>query len=380
VANDLSVLVPKLLAQGLKTLRQQAFLPRIINRGYQDEAARPGDVVTIPIPSAVTAEDVVPSNVPPVDTDIGPTSVTITLDKWKKADFTLTDKDMELVSLGVIPMQAEEAVKVLVNAVNASIFDQYHGIYGYVGTAGTTPFGSGLDEAVDARKVLFNQMAPPDNRSIVLNADAEANALKRPEFSNQQWRVGINEAAIASGQIARTMGFDWYAHQLVPSHTAGTVTGTITVNANTAAGVESVVLAAGSGEAIALKRGDIITFAGHTQTYAVQADLTVAADSTGTVSIQPPLQAAVTTSTSITVKASHAVNLAFHRDAFAFVTKPLNKVPEGLGSIMQSMVDPLSGVALRLEISRQYKQVNWSFDILWGCKLVRAALATRIAG
>jgi hypothetical protein len=45
-----------------------------------------------------------------------------------------------------------------------------------------------------------------------------------------------------------------------------------------------------------------------------------------------------------------------------------------------SMTDPQTGITLRLEVSRQYKQVTWEFDILWGAKLVRPELATRIAG
>ena len=43
-------------------------------------------------------------------------------------------------------------------------------------------------------------------------------------------------------------------------------------------------------------------------------------------------------------------------------------------------LDPQTGITLRLEVSRQYKQVVWEFDLLWGSKLIRPELATRIAG
>jgi hypothetical protein len=45
-----------------------------------------------------------------------------------------------------------------------------------------------------------------------------------------------------------------------------------------------------------------------------------------------------------------------------------------------TMVDPLTGLPLRLEIRRQHKQTVWEFDVLYGVKLIRAALASRIAG
>ena len=47
---------------------------------------------------------------------------------------------------------------------------------------------------------------------------------------------------------------------------------------------------------------------------------------------------------------------------------------------MLSAVDPISGIALRLEVSRQYKQTTFSYDVLGGGALVRPALACKIAG
>jgi len=69
-----------------------------------------------------------------------------------------------------------------------------------------------------------------------------------------------------------------------------------------------------------------------------------------------------------------------HRDAFAFAQRPLLTESDGLGSRIMTMTDPMTGISLRLEVTRQYKQTVWDLDILFGAKLVRRELATRLAG
>ena len=70
----------------------------------------------------------------------------------------------------------------------------------------------------------------------------------------------------------------------------------------------------------------------------------------------------------MTVKANHVVNLAFHRDAFALAMRPLQGATQGdgYGNQMVSMTDPQTGLSMRLEVSRQHKQIVYSLDALWG--------------
>jgi hypothetical protein len=380
MANDLTNVIPQILAQGLMALRGATIMPRLVNTDYANEARAKGDTIDVPIPSAITAVQVAPNNTAPATADIAPTKVQIPLDQWWEAPFYLTDKDMAESIRGAIPMQVSEAVKSLGNKVNASLFGLYAGVYGFTGTAGTTPFGTANDisDSTNLRKVLNTQLAPLSPRRAVLDPDAEANALGQRAFQDASWRADAQ--GLIEGQIGRKMGFDWFMDQSVPTHTAGTLSG-VTVSGAHAVGAKSIAVAtAATTGSVALKKGDIVTFAGDSQTYAIAADATVGAGATGTITLVNGLALAKSGGEAVSVKASHVTNLGFHRDAFALAVRPLEAEGNGLGNIIQSAVDPVSGLALRLEVSREHKRTRWSFDILYGVKLVRPELAARLAG
>lgn len=382
MANVLANVVPKLLAQGLLALRQQAIMPRLVNTRYETMAGERGSTIEIPIPSAVAVTDVVPAATAPAGTDINPTKAIIALSQWKEAAFTLTDKEQLEIMEGVIPMQASEAVKSLANTVDAYIMAQYFSVFNMSGTPGTTPFAANLTAFHDSRKLLNNEAAPMSDRRVVLDASAEANALAQNIFLQADQRG--DQGGVINGQIGRKIGADWFLDQNVVTHTKGSFPGAPLVNGAHAVGASTIAMDGfTASQAGVLKKGDLITFAGGAQTYTVLAD--VNSDGTGVatggVSIYPSLRVAVADNAAVAQKASHVVNMQFHRDAFAFASRPLQSVvPDGLGVISQSAVDPVSGIALRLEVTRQFKQLRWSFDILYGAACVRPELACRIAG
>jgi hypothetical protein len=130
--------------------------------------------------------------------------------------------------------------------------------------------------------------------------------------------------------------------------------------------------------ASALVAGDVLSFAGDPQTYVVLTAVSLIVGNT-TVAIAPALQVAKTGGELVTLRASHVVNLAFHRDAFGFVSRPLQASSANTMEVM-SVADPVSGVALRLEVVRQNKQTLFDFDVLYGAECVRPELAARLAG
>ena len=411
-ANTLTAIMPKILARGLGTLRERCIMPRLVNSDYAIDAAKKGTTIDVPVPVLVETQDVDNQAVGTEKTSLTPTYVQIPLDQWKQnKPIGLTDKDLCQIDATetFLPMQLEEAVKALANLVNVHIFSKYagtnRGVYGFLcnntnnvdaigdpfASTGST-FTSGVSGATGAKKILNVQLCPRTDRRGVLSFDAEANALDLSQFSDAE---KIMSAAVKmEGEIGRKYGIDWVADDAVPVHTRGTAFDTtrskLTVGSGAAAqGDTSLMIIDADNDSATVVPGDILTIANtltaDSQTYVVTESEAVILTSTSAgieVDIQPALKYAAAAGDVVTIANSHTVNLVFHRDAFAFASRPLlaNSSQYSLGNQMVSMQDPVTGLILRLEVSRQHKQTVWEFDILYGADLVRPELAMRLAG
>jgi hypothetical protein len=386
--NNFSPVLPVIIGLALKTLREQALITRFINRDFENVPAGQGDVVNVTVASAATVADVAPSAAPVQGADSTPVKVPITLDQWKKSDMYITDKEVGMITSGIIPAQMAECIKALANYVNSYFYSLYWQSYGMVGTPGTIAFNAGTTaDAIAARKLLNKQLAPFDPRVGILDVEAEAKALAVDAIVRADAR-GSGEA-LTTGFIAKTMGISWFMDQLVARHVstplsagAATVNGAHAVNAgSTDNGRTGTVSIAKATNPSNLVKGDILTFAGDTQQYSVQADVTLAVGNT-TVTIAPALKTAKAGAEAVTLAASHTVNPVFHRDALSYASRPLGTLQ--LGGASQgdffSVADEQTGVVLRAELVRQNKQTLLQFDILFGGKMTRPELFVRLAG
>jgi len=383
MANTLTALIPKLIAQSLPVLRNQAVMPRLVYRGYETLAQKKGNVVTVPLSAAQTVGDVSPGQYGPDAGDNVITSVPLTLNKWRSTSFGLNDQEMTHMESdkNFIPGQIQESMAALADDVNSYIFGLYLGIYGYSGTAGSTPFQTNARPITNARNQLNAQKCPMIERYAVLDNDAAEEVLNLSSFADASQTADGGKVKI-EGQMGKKYGFDLYEDNAVVSHTAGTDGGAATINSATIEPVgETTIKLKGVGGTLALLEGDIITIAGDTQTYVVDADVTITSSNNGDCVIAPGLKVATSGDEAITIKATHVVNLAFNRNCFAFVSAPMtDKVLREAGANIFQIADPVTGLILRVEVVRQHKQVAFEMDILYGAALIQAERGCRIAG
>jgi hypothetical protein len=372
--NILDDIIPKILSGALQSLRESCIMPRLVNGDYSADARQKGDRINVTIPTTIAPVDVVPANIAPNPPDLIATTTPIVLDNWKEAAFYLTDRDQLSIMEGYTPLQVSEAGKTIANAIDSSLLNLYKFSYLFTGTAGTTPFDSaaGTTSAQNARRLLNRAACPPQNRRMVLDVDADANATGLPQFQSAD--RAATDMTITEGMIGRKLGFDFYYDQLMPRHAPVRTapTGWL-VNGQYAAGVNTINIDTGAGTIV---EGDLFTIAGNTQSYVVRSSTATS------VTFLPKTPVAIADNSAITFVANHAVNLGFHRDAIGMAVRSLqnSELELALGGRAMVMVDPVSQIPLRLEVTREYKRVRWSIDCLWGVGAVRPECMVRLVG
>jgi hypothetical protein len=219
------------------------------------------------------------------------------------------------------------------------------------------------------------------DRSIVINPLMQATIVDNLKglFQSSEQIKGQYE----KGKMGTSVGFDWYMDQNVPSYTAGTGWGQGFIASTVSGSVGDTTLNVLSVTCTGtIKKGDIFSLVADTsgQQYVITTGVNTTITTAVAITFYPALKTTVSTGATLTVvSGTYTANLLFHRDAFAFASRPLISIA-GVGNVMQAPTDPISGMALRLEIARQYKQVTFSYDYLAGAAVVRPELGCKLCG
>lgn len=400
--NSLTPLMYKILVNAAMHLRKTTVMPRLVNNDIQAATAQKGNTIDVMVhDAAAVAKDVVPSVTAPQPPDKTAKTVPVTLDNWKYQDFYMSDKDMAEIDAKkfFLPDQAINAVISLAEAINTSILGEYKRIPTLVGVPGVNPFTKdatlnvdGDQYVIDARQQLTTQMVPKNNRALVMDLVSEGKALSLQTIKDANTR-GDQGRTKTTGEIINLYGFDWYADQTIPRHVTGTLSNgsTHTALINGALALGATIMSIDSTTLTGtIVTGDIFTVAGDTQQYVVTSGPhTASGNAVAGITFSPAIKATAgwADNAVVTFVGSHTVNLAFHKNAFAFANRILSDSTFGGlfkgGQLMETYTDDGeggSGLTFRLTVMRGFMQTQWYFDILWGTRLVQPELATRMAG
>lgn len=380
---DLTPILEKIIARSLLSLRTRASLFRIVNRDYDTDAQKFGDTINVPLYEAFDDEAVTPAATAPAPTAKTAETVPIVLDQWRQSPlFGLTDKEMREINAGesFLPGQISGAIEGLVRRGNAFVKGFYTRAYTIVGDTTNIPFSTGaggVRSATNAMRALNENLAPAlVPRFGVLSGASHAEAAALAQFAevDKSGDMGV----ITEGELGRKYGINWLYDDVPVVHTAGDAAGMLVNDpgATLAIGAKAIPFDTMTG---AFVDGDIITFAGHTQTYAVQG---ATSGASGILNIEPGLVAVPADNEAITNvydSETYTVDLVFARSALALAIRPLI-LPPGSRRVTAQNTDPVSGVSLRLEFFDQFRQSGWSFDWLYGANLLRTGHLVRLIG
>lgn len=377
MANTLTDLIPDLYAALDAVSREQTGYIPSVARDSTAERAAVGFPVRYPISPAANVGDIAPAmQVPePTDQTIGNDSVVIT--KARAAEFGWVGEEQRGLNYGpgAMTVQADmiaQAMRSLANEVERDIaVAAARSASRAVGTAGTTPFASDVSAVSQARKVLIDNGAPPGDLNLIVNTDAGANlrTLYGVNTNRDFSSATLNQQGVLAtphGVSIRETGQPVYQE-------AGTVTDTTVTGVNAVGATAIGVTTAATTGAVSLSAGDVIAIAGDGNQYVVAADVTIAANTTGTIVIQEPgLRKATAGAEDVSTLSAFAANVMFYRQAVQLVTRAPALPSSGDMAIDSMMLtDPRSGLTFEARVYPGYRKVRYEIGLAWGVKVTQ---------
>jgi len=389
-----SLLTPTAVTrEALRILHQKLNFVGNITRDYDDSFAKSGakigDSLKIRQPNQYTVR----SGATLSAQDTTEQSTTLQISSQKGVDVNFSSAELTLSLDDFSKRILDPAMSVLAANIEADALSMYKDVYNSVWNGGSA---ATYNKALDCRVKLQNALAPPSDRTMLLDPAAMADVIKDTKtLFNDQASIAKQ---FREGMVGRAAGFDWGENTLLPSHTRGAGDTAYVVNTSTGitSGTATITVATGTGSIL---KGDVFTVAGvyevHPETKAntgrLQQFVCTAdyAGGAGAVSVSPTpitsgaLQNVVIVSAgagkavTISGTASTAVQtgLAFQKGAFAFATADL-VMPSGVDFAAREVYD---GISMR--IVRAYDINNDKFpcriDVLYGYKTLRSQLACR---
>jgi len=388
-----SILTPTAVTREIQRVaHEKATFIATTNLSYDDSYAKAGAKIGTALKIRKPNKYTVRTGKTLAAQDTQEDSVTLTLATQKGVDmnFSSAELTMELddFSKRIVQPATAQLVSVLEYDYLTAVTKK---VWNGVGTAGTTPnsmlfFGQ-------ARAKLNQNLAPKDDqRSVQINSDAMAamvnaySALFHDQSEiKKQYRDGF---------ISRNSGFDWYENDRIWTLTNGSDHTTVTVNDAAIADGDTTLTTAGG----SVTAGTIFTIAavnavhpetkqdlGYLQQFTVTADATTswtftpayyASGANQNVTALPVTAAAIVLVGSAST--AYEQHLAYHKDAFAFVTADL-ELPQGVHFSARETMDGLS-----MRLVRQYDINNDNIparlDVLHGYEAIRPEWACRITG
>lgn len=389
-----SLLTPTAVTrEALRILHQKLNFVGNITRDYDDSFAKSGakigDSLKIRQPNQYTVR----SGATLSAQDTTEQSTTLQISSQKGVDVNFSSAELTLSLDDFSKRVLDPAMASLAANIEADALSMYKDVYNSVWNGGSA---ATYNKALDCRVKLQNALAPPSDRTMLLDPAAMADVIKDTKTLFQD-SASISKQ-FREGMVGRAAGFDWGENTLLPSHTRGAADTAYVVNTSTGitSGSGSITVATGTG---AINKGDVFTIAGvyevHPETKAntgrLQQFVATAdyAGGAGSVSVYPvpvtsgALQNVVIVSAGAgksvvfagTASTAVQTGLAFQKGAFAFATADL-VMPSGVDFAAREVYD---GISMR--IVRAYDINNDKFpcriDVLYGYKTLRPQLACR---
>lgn len=402
-----SILTPSIITkEALRILHAQSNFLTKINRQYDSRFAVNGAKIGTNLDVRLPNKFTVRTGSTYSAQNMVERKVSLPVATIKGVDCTITDTELTM-SLNDF---SEQFLKPAMNQLASDIeynamLSMYKSVPNAVGTVSTQ---IDYKKFQQAGQRLTENLAPSSDRTFLLNP------ASRVEFSDAVkglFQASSNiEDQYREGMVGRTGGFDVFENTMIPVHTTGTYGGTPLTNGatqgnagtgNAYVATSDIITDGWTSGGTSLKAGDIVTFAGcydvHPETkvstgvlkkFVIVSDVS---DTTGaiTMTVSPGVIAGgayqncsnrIADNSAIVVLGTSATaygqNLAFHKDAFTFVSADLD-IPKGVDMAAR---ERFGNISMRFVRWFDGDAGTWKsrFDILHGMAALYPELACRL--
>lgn len=371
MGNTLNSFMPTLYAAlDIVSREMVGFIPAVAVNAAPTGAAK-GESITIPVTPTTQTHDITPGQKPDDNGDQEIGSVTMTISKSKYAPVRWNGEEQLGVSNSgtynaILAGQFAQAMRALVNEVDADLAALYAGASRAYGTPGTTPFESGIKEVAQMRKILADNGAPMTDLQLVIDTAAGANLRSLGQLTKAN--EADTDATLRRGLLLNISGFNIRESGQIVTHAAGSFTGDALVNNSGGYAKGATTIAVDGATAIAIKAGDLVKFNGDNANYVVASD----AGATPITLAAPGLMGAVADDATVTALGAYTASLAFDRNALQLIART-PAMPQGGDSAddVTLVTDPVSGISFQVAVYREYRQVRYEIGLAWGVKLIK---------
>lgn len=361
--------------EALMVLKNNTVMPQLVSRDFDNDFAEVGDTVMVRRPATFEAKTFDPATGIEIQ-NATEGKVPVVLDNIMDVSFGITNKELTLDIRDFSQQLIVPAVNAIQQKVDEALCQLYADVPYYVGTPGSTPSSVAAITAI--RKEMNDNKVPMDGRMAVLDTAADAKLLELDTF-NSMSTTGETDAII-NARLGRKFGFDFFMDQNICSHDNGDISSTAATKLSATVG-KDINVATFTDTALTgtIKKGTIFTIAGDNRPYVVTKDATAASNAV-TVTFYPAARQEFAANTVIALVANHAASMAFHRNAFSMVSRPLAK-PMGTASESYAIISD-GGLSLRVVFGYDInkKRDICSIDMLCGFKTMIPELACRLLG
>jgi hypothetical protein len=371
VGNTLTNLQPTLYSVAQEVSAEPFGIIAGINSNFDDKGVAIGDKITVPVAPVRAGDTYSPTmnlnnGVAGADAIAGKVDIEITANRY--TSFHLTGEQEKSLQNGGNDQEwfrqiIAQSMRTLRNEADAAAYLAVKkGASKAIGTAGATPFSTGVDELSDINNLLYSQGAPMVDAQFVMSSAARANFMK----------TGVYQLAYANGSdvdrkagiLSREFGFSLRASAGIKKHTQGNAANYLVDDTTLAVGATTIDPKTGTGAAAA---GSVFTVGTGLEKYILTTGITA---NTDPVYInRPGLANAAADGDAIGFVGDYTPCLAFERSAVVGVFRP-PYIPEN-ANIEQVLVSDQFGMTYLLCRVIGDGVVTWRLHIAYGIQVVQ---------